>query len=241
MERDHRYKHLGFIFYIVLFCLLASTQEGVQAIERIMTKDTGWNQEIYIVLIAAGFTLFSSETAGFIINSVAMAIFNLLGGYSKEVQIPGSALKDRFLRDFDPATTASFPSYEIDVFFSCYWQFAPEELRSWVTRRHNAFFTGGFIAFAITVAVVTSDIIIACFAFKVSQTYYYALAFSALLLIAMIYNAHHARRDAIQMIDLYVHTQLLLHNPVPFEPFHRAPDSTTEPDQADDRNSTNHL
>jgi hypothetical protein len=184
-------------------------------------KDT--DIEVLVAVIGAAVVFFTSEGAGFVLSSLWMLCWNLRAG--PKVSFSGySGMWNKLSYDMKDALLARSPSssdldavsaseelrwvirvqgYLPDVVLSYFWQQGPEELVLWVSRRFTTYFIYMSAITAVAVGLGASLLVIFMSPLEWTHSNCAVLAVSTLLGGAFWFNSRPARKEALQMLELW--------------------------------------
>jgi hypothetical protein len=220
MIREQRFRFVGIIFYIVFISNLFLSKQGSLLLYSLLS---GADQFQAITgLVGLGALFFTSEAVGYVFGSIVRFFWVIWGwpedgGYSTEWHKHLSKdLKEEILERFreicghqeltelNAKIEKRFPEYSRDVFLSHFWQQAPEALVAWTSRRNTAFFASWSSVVGILLALLSTAAIISFLEMSWTVGNTALLIVTILLMGAMGFIAEFARREAWQMIDLWM-------------------------------------
>jgi quercetin dioxygenase-like cupin family protein len=220
MMREQRTRYAGILFYLVFGLSLLFTESGMKLVQGLQTRAD--LSGILFPLIALGVAFFTSEPIGFLFTSVLFFFWNVrggrkpeFGGYAAEWRKLSYDFNSEIINRYDSSNSLEngarkghaeeqWKEYGPDVFLSYFWQQGPRTLIDWVSRRHTAFFLGLSAIVAIALALILSTIII------VKLQMGWTLGTLSIFLISFMlaaffgYNAQGARKEAWQMMDIWM-------------------------------------
>ena len=218
--REQRFRFLGLIFSFVFLLGLSLTRTGWNFLSAVAEGRS--LDEALVAIIGLGVVFFSSEGAGYLINSVVVFVWNIRGGgkptkggYSREWENLSYHLERRVIKEYhdilkrrkqrkDALFDRRVEGYGADAFFSYFWQQAPEGLVQWVSRRHTALFTGWGAIVAASLGFLLSGVI--ALGWGLGWTVGNSVMMALVVVFAVIiwYNAWYAQVEARQSIDLWL-------------------------------------
>lgn len=226
MTRETRFRISGLLFYALFILNLFATRIGQCFLDKLSSQSE--QADIYqavIALVGVGALLFTSDVIGYILSTVCyvfwsnnpLAIFKGEVGYAAEMEKElGYNLKNIITKlyknsqETDDSETlhkkfeGQWETYSPDVFFSYIFQQAPPSIAGWTSRRHTAFFAGIAATWAIVVGIILSIGAICFFKMGWTSVNTFLLILSIILLKILHRNAQQARKEAWQMIDLWI-------------------------------------
>jgi len=217
MNREYRFKLGGLIFFILIFCITISTTDGFKLIFNSINGEMGST----ILAIIGLFAIYaSSEGFGYIFNSIFFVCWSRIWpkyfqktnqrGYSadQEKYFYSEHIKNRIL-NFGVKNEKTIPQeiqeYSLDTYYWYFFQpYSPKTLIEWTERRWTHFAAGMTEIVAIIFAWIVTLIVI--YEQNWSITYNTALVFvfSVFFILICYYNANLSRKDALQIMDLWV-------------------------------------
>lgn len=224
MTRELRLKLAGILFYLIFALNLAVSAKGIEFLIALPSgsEGSGTYQAIAAVL-GLGALLFTTEAIGYIFSNLHLIWWNIIrgkfkhekAGYSAEWENLGYNMKNTIIDNYDLSIHQAggeahqkferqFKSYTPDVFLSYFWQQAPKGIVDWAMRRNTAYFSGCSTVTGLVLALILSGWIIHKCGFGWTD-WNTSILVSTLFLSAIVYwNAQHSRKEAWQIIDLYL-------------------------------------
>lgn len=83
MNREQRLKYAGIFFYLVTVLAISLSPRGSAYVTSLANTGSGI-KDMYIPVITAAMLVFTSESAGYIFNSLFVFLWNLQGGLKPE-------------------------------------------------------------------------------------------------------------------------------------------------------------
>ena len=219
----------GRLLYISLSLVLLSSKQSLRYISELKPDAYG----ALVALLGIGALALTSEGMGFLFSSIHIFYWNFIRSLRHEGRIGYSAEWDKLEYDLqsyierryssalpkrnrknvkkDKVAAAFFKklkSYPIDVVQSFFFHQAPDGIIGWVIRRYTIFFTGASIAVATVLGVLVAWLLI----WKLSLAHgAFTLVSSVMFLLVVAFilaNGRYARRQAIQMMELWRATRI---------------------------------
>jgi len=224
MSREIRQNLSGTLFLLFFAINAAVTNKSIDFLRALSTQTNAPNiYQVIVAIFGLVAILLTSHAVGYIFNSAYLFWYAKIksrkkqGGsfYSVEWGFLSYDIKNLLSQKYNKTLSenegdqhAKFDKqwldYEPDVFLSFFWQQAPEPLVSWVSRRHTAFFAGMTNYLSIICGILLSYGIIFYFDLGWSYIHIGVGLCSLYALFAMYSNAQHARKEARQLIDLWL-------------------------------------
>lgn len=218
MNREYRFKLSGVIFFILVFGIFLSTEEGCTLIFNSLNNQMS---TIIIALFGLLAVYISSEGFGYIFNSIFFALWSRIRpkfvqktkerGYSAEQEkyFRSPQMRERILKygvDQERKVPEKIKNYSLETYYWYFFQkFAPKNLNSWVERRWTHFAAGMTEIVAIIFAwMITLCIILEKNWIMTTNTFFISI-FSVAFILICYYNATLSRNDALQMMDLWIY------------------------------------
>lgn len=214
MEREQRFRFVGFLFFLAALSLLLLTTEGIALAGYLLRCSDSDGLVAGVAGVAVAF--FSSEAVGYVFSSVIQFAWNVTGGYSglwdrKLSHDLRVQMRDRYRKhcqmagvtgETDTLTRLSC-DYTTDVLVSYFWQQTNESVIGWATRRASAFFTGWSAVLAMFLGILCSAIIICHQGLHATPPLYGLGLFWLLVMSFLAFNAQHAKKELWQVVDLW--------------------------------------
>jgi hypothetical protein len=163
----------------------------------------------------------TSEGFGYIFNSIFFALWSRIRprfiqktkerGYSadQEKHFHSEHMRNRILKvgmDFERKTPSEIKEYSLETYYWYFFQtFAPKNLNGWIERRWTHFAAG----MTEIVAIIFAWIVSLCLIFEqhwiMTLNTLLIFIFSEIFIWICYYNATLSRRDALQMMDLWIY------------------------------------
>lgn len=221
MPREMRYRTVGILFYLVIVLSLAVTQneKEVLIISDLFTNSE--NGKLWVAVFTAGVTVFTSDAVGFVMSALFYSCWQRRGGYSRLWEKKaGYNPKDFILTEYrkeslqvpDKADVhkkfeEQWESYSSDAFLNYVWygKDTPKVLEEWVTRRFTLFFAYWSSIVGIALGFLVSFPLIHFNGDVDFTEWHVVIVLVALGLIGVFaFNAGRTKREAWQMIDLWI-------------------------------------
>jgi hypothetical protein len=212
MERELRFKIAGLLFYMAAGTILVSTTRATDFIRLLAVggQSNGYLGPV-VAAVGVGAAIFTSEAVGFIFNALPLGWWRVFHGgfYPGEwrtlTRDPKQIVKSRC----DSRGEASLPDALLgntssDVFLSFLWQQGPQHVVDWVTRRYTAFHTGFASSLGIWLGCALSASTVVKYDLGGRYLTWTIFAVWVLVGVVLMINAQYARRDARQMVDLWL-------------------------------------
>ena len=207
MVREQRMRYAGLFFYIVVILSLFVSARGHTHLKDIINSTAAF-KDILFPLVSLAIIVFTSESVGYLFNSIFVFIWNLrgsirpeYGGYAAEWNSLNYDYKQIVLDKCGKKEEDRLTKYGADVFFSYFWNQFPERAVEWVSRRHSAFFINMSTVVSIITGVIFAFIIIEAKSMGHSRENWIVYFGSLLFAAIFVYNALGPKREAFQMID----------------------------------------
>lgn len=216
--RDIRFRFIGILAFLVGFLILFSCDisNGTDQISRFdLLRDP-----VTIAIFVFLFAFVASEGIGFIFSSIVMFFWNFKGysgilttEFKRELDyLYNFRDNEQQIGDTRKKTFLDYYNKEFDTFFSYFWQPANTNIITWTARRWDFYFTNIVASWTIIgiIGLTTLFILInplQTIKFSLNIYYVYLLGCFAVYIIILNHEAQRNKREAIQMMRLWLNDQ----------------------------------
>lgn len=219
MGREFRFRPSGMIFYIILLLNLLGSEAGTDLIQALLS-DVDVNRGV-AAIVSTGILLFTSDSIGYLFNSAVFFIFRLWGGYSRDYRTRlgyrnfKQAIIDQYTA-LEESTEGHWQhkqfeqqwgKYNEEVFMAYFfWHQVGHKnpLDDWHVRRWSAYMTGMTTVLGIAAGLIFSSVFILAFQLNFSVCNAIIGAISLGMMAILWANASQARKQAWQIVDLWL-------------------------------------
>ena len=228
MTRELRLKLAGILFYLIFALNLAFSAKGIDFLLALPSRSEGsGTYQAVAAVLGLGALLFTTEAIGYVFSNLHLLWWNIIrgkfkhekAGYSAEWENLGYNMKATIITTYNNSSHQAggkdhleferqWEFYTPDVFLSYFWQQAPKGIVDWAMRRNTAYFSGCSTVIGLALALILSGWIIHRWGFGWTD-WNTSILVSTLFLSAIVYwNAQHSRKEAWQIIDLFLAEKL---------------------------------